>query len=200
MTAKTYRARALDLLSFAENAATLEGRWPLADLERLIEEPMAGSAADTAAGAVDGSRAEGAEDIEGRDVRWSAQGERRAVTGGAPQTWLHLQAEATVRLVCQRCLQPMEQPLHADRSFLFVRDEDEALRLDEDSEDDVLAIPPQGRLDLQALVEDELILSLPIVPRHDSCPDPLPMPVDELEDGPAEHPFQALAALKRSPG
>jgi uncharacterized protein len=50
------------------------------------------------------------------------------------------------------------------------------------------------------LVEDELILSLPIVPRHDQCPDPLPMPVDELDEGPAAHPFQALAALKRPPG
>lgn len=185
MTAKTYRVRALDLLPFAENAATLEGRWMLSDLERLAEEPTPEAPAPG---------------HEAREVRWAAQGERREVTGGQPQTWLHLQAEATVRLICQRCLQPMDQPLHADRSFLFVRNEDEALRLDEESEDDVLALPPQGRLDLQALVEDELILSLPIVPRHDQCPDPLPMPVDELDEGPAAHPFQALAALKRPPG
>jgi uncharacterized protein len=30
-------------------------------------------------------------------------------------------------------------------------------------------------LDLRALVEDELILALPMVPRHDVCPEPLPL-------------------------
>ena len=68
--------------------------------------------------------------------------------------------------------------------------------------DDVLAL---GRsLDLRELVEDELLLALPIVPRHEVCLQPLPMAVGEqaLEDDVPErpHPFAALQALKSGKG
>jgi len=62
----------------------------------------------------------------------------------------------------------------------------------------VLALLPS--LDLRALVEDELILALPLIPRHDTCPLPLPMSAGSAElaaDGPPAHPFAALAALRR---
>ena len=53
-------------------------------------------------------------------------------------------------------------------------------------------------LDLHELVEDELILALPLVPRHDACPQPLAAPAtaeEPLAERP--NPFAALAALKR---
>ena len=111
-----------------------------------------------------------------------------------------LQARASVPLQCQRCLQQVLQDLNVDRRFRFVRSEEEAERLDESSEDDVLVLGP--RLDLQELLEDELILALPLVPKHDGpCPAPLPMPLDELEDeAPAPSPFAALAALRTGRG
>ena len=172
--------RQLSLLRFAETAGALGGVWPAADLVRLgADAPPAGAA----------------------EVHWSAQGERRAVAGDSPQTWLHVQAHTEVELVCQRCLGPMTLVLDAQRSFRFVRDEEEATRLDEESEDDVLALPKRGLLDLHELVEDELILALPLVPRHDVCPEPLPLPAnvpDEEEVAPP-NPFQALAVLKRKP-
>lgn len=171
-----FDARRLDLSRFAADAAALQGEWPAAAFDRL-----AGDAPPQA------------------DVAWSARGELRPVAGGVPELWLHLQARATVTLQCQRCLQPMLQPLVAQRSFRFVADEAEAERLDEDAEDDVLALPPRGRLDLLPLVEDELILALPLVPRHEVCPEPLPLPADDLDEGPAEHPFAKLAALKKPP-
>jgi uncharacterized protein len=85
----------------------------------------------------------------------------------------------------------MAVPLGVDRRFRFVADEAEAERLDADSEDDVLAIEPA--LDLQALVEDELILALPLVPRHEHCT----LPADAAADGDAAHPFAGLAAWRR---
>ncbi len=54
-------------------------------------------------------------------------------------------------------------------------------------------------LDLRELIEDELLLALPIVPRHEVCPVPLVAPADAaelVEEKP--NPFAALAALKRS--
>jgi uncharacterized protein len=127
---------------------------------------------------------------------WAAQGRLVPVSGGQPQIWLHLRAQAEVVLQCQRCLQHFREPLQVDRPFRFVRDEDEAARLDEESEEDVLALPP--RIDLLELLEDELILSLPIVPRHTVCPDPLRLAVDEAadEEDDVPHPFAALAALR----
>jgi len=170
--------RAIELLAFCRSGVTLQGKWPQAGLQRL-----AGSLAGAGPDAV--------------PVAWSASGELRPVAGGEPETWLHLKAATTVALQCQRCLQAMTEALQVDRHFRFVRGEAEAARLDEVSEDDVLELPP--RLDLQELVEDELILALPLVPRHERCPTPLPVG-DEAEapgEAPAPHPFAALAALRR---
>jgi uncharacterized protein len=168
--------RRLDLPRFADQAARAAGQWPAEALTRLAEDaPPAG----------DGL------------VHWAARGERRAMTGSAPQAWLHLSASTVVRLTCQRCLQALDEPLQAERSFRFVADEAEAERQDEDAEEDVLALPPRGRLDLLPLVEDELILALPLVPRHAVCPQPLPIAADDLDEAPVEHPFAALAALKQ---
>ncbi len=170
---------ALDLLALCKAAGTLQGRWPLATLARL---------SDSFCAASDGS------------ASWQARGWLVPVPGGEPEVWLELQGAAEVPLECQRCLQPMTEHLAVQRRFRFVRSEDEAARLDEESEDDVLALP--ARLDLQALLEDELILALPIVPRHGVCPEPLPLPAAEPldEEAPAPKPFAALAALRRPPG
>jgi uncharacterized protein len=175
-TTRNADPRSIDLSAFCRHGASLEGQQPLASLQRL----SAGLAADPAPEEV---------------AHWQAQGRLQPVSGGQPQVWLHLQAQAEVGLQCQRCLQPMREALQVDRDFRFVGDEEEAARLDEESEEDVLAMP--ARIDLLELLEDELILGLPIVPRHEVCPNPLPMAVDEDdEEEPAPHPFAALAALR----
>ena len=169
--------RRLDLQRLADDAAELAGRTPLADMDRLTADAVP---------AGDGA------------VRWSLTCERRSVAGGPADPWLHLDAQATMRLTCQRCLQPVDEVLAVQRSFRFVADEAEAERLDEAADDeDVLALPPRGRLDLLPQLEDELILALPLVPVHEACPEPLPHPPDELDEAPAAHPFAALAALKQ---
>ncbi|MDO9461549.1 MAG: DUF177 domain-containing protein [Alphaproteobacteria bacterium] len=130
-------------------------------------------------------------------VSWSARGELRAMKGSAPQVWLHLEAGTPVALECQRCLQPVRLALQVTRSFRFVADEDEAARLDEESEDDDVLVLPR-RLDLLELIEDELILALPLVPRHDDCTAPASAGEPaQVADDKAPHPFAALAALRR---
>ncbi|MDO9072848.1 MAG: YceD family protein [Rubrivivax sp.] len=171
--------RALDVMALCKAAGTLKGQWPLAALARLSASLCAAS---------DGN------------ATWQARGWLVPALGGEPEVWLELQGDAEVPLECQRCLQPMKERLTVQRRFRFVRNEDDAARLDEESEDDVLALP--ARLDLQALLEDELILTLPIVPRHGVCPEPLPLPAAAPleEEAPAPNPFAALAALRRPPG
>jgi uncharacterized protein len=108
---------------------------------------------------------------------------------------MQLRGHCAMLLCCQRCLGPVESDVSFDRWFHFVPDEDQAALLDADSEDEVLAL--ERWLDLQALVEDEMLLALPLVPRHDICPEPLPRPVDDLEEAPEENPFAKLAGLRK---
>jgi uncharacterized protein len=179
MTAREFDPFRLDVVVFAKEAGTLEGRWPLASFDRIADSAVPGVPV-----------------TDDYEVHWSARGEQRQMRGGDAQIWLHLEAAAKVSLECQRCLQPVSVPLQMSRQFLFVHGEDAAAQLDADSEDDVLAIT--RALDLRELIEDELLLAMPIVPRHEVCPEPLVAPADdEIADGPP-NPFAALAALKRT--
>jgi uncharacterized protein len=133
-------------------------------------------------------------------VQWQAAGERRREGAAEPQTWLQLTLDTEVKLVCQRCLGPVETRLRIERWFRFVAGEEQAAQLDAESEEDVLA--SSRTFDLHALAEDELLLALPLVPRHEVCLQPLlPAVTDALPDGTetvAEpSPFAVLAALKR---
>ena len=171
----------LDMAAFAQADGWLEGDWPLARMPRLLQDALPLST-----------------DSPAQQVRWSARGARRPVSGGEAEIRLHLQAHTALDLTCQRCLQPMTVQLQVQPTLRFVRGEDRAEALDEDSDEDVLALTPS--LDLLSLVEDELILALPLVPRHGACPQPLPMSAGEqdLQDGDGgEHAFAALASLRR---
>ncbi|MCR5885736.1 DUF177 domain-containing protein [Rhizobacter sp. J219] len=176
MKARDFDPSKLDVEALAKAGETLDGVWPVADLERLAASAVAGAATG--------------------EVSWQVQGEHRPMRGGQPQVWLHLKADTRVMLECQRCLQPVPVEVNAARSFLFVQGENAAAELDADSEDDVLALT--RALDLKGLVEDELLLELPLVPRHEICPEPLQVAAEEsaeVEEKP--NPFAVLASLKR---
>ena len=178
MTAHEFDPFRLDVAAFAKEAGELSGRWPLAGFDRIA-----------------GSAVAGVPVTDADKVTWSALGERRQLRSGDAQIWLQVEAATHVSLECQRCLKPVDLPLQFSRRFLFVHGEDAAAQLDTDSEDDVLAMT--RALDLHELIEDELLLAMPIVPRHDVCPEPLALPPDEAvtDDGP--NPFAVLAGLKR---
>lgn len=179
MSARVFDPLRLDVQAFASDAGELAGRWPMRRFERVVKMVHAESPA-----------------AESDEVVWSARGEQRAQRGAPAQTWLHLTARTRLYLECQRCLQPVETALDVDRWFRFVAGEDAAAQVDADSEDDVLALT--RTLDVAELIEDELLLALPLVPRHSQCPSPLLPPV-ERDDTPADrpNPFAGLAALKR---
>jgi len=147
----------LDVAAFAAEGAVLEGAWPGATLARL---------ADLQVPPQDQGQAE---------VHWRACGERRLKAGSEAELWLTLSVQAPVWLTCQRCLQPMALDLAIERPLRFVHGEAQAEALDAESDDDVLALPRW--LDLRELAEDELLLGLPLVPRHEACPQPLPVPI-----------------------
>lgn len=135
-------------------------------------------------------------------VQWRAEGSvREDPQGGTPAIWLNLHAKAVVPLQCQRCLGSVDTALEIDRWFRFVADEVTAEAQDDECEEDVLVLEPS--MSLYDLLEDELLMSLPLVPMHDTCPVSVVMQVTdpgmaaEGGDKPPVHPFAALAQLKK---
>ncbi|HET7371418.1 MAG TPA: YceD family protein [Gammaproteobacteria bacterium] len=72
-------------------------------------------------------------------------------------------ATATVQLTCQRCLESMDWPIEAEFALALARDEDAASAPPGDYEP---LLWPDGTGSLPALIEDELLLALPVVARH----------------------------------
>jgi len=136
----------LDVKAFATSQSALSGEVDLQGMPRL--------------------RADCPEDVAGK-AEWSVQGELRQARDGQAASWIHLQAKTKVPLTCQRCLKTVEQALEVDRSFRFVKDEVTADAQDDESEEDLLVLSKD--FDLLALVEDELLMALPLVPMHTSC-------------------------------
>src|SRR5438309_4326323 len=93
----------LDVAAFAAVRGELAGEWPATRLRRL--------AAATLEEVADAPRP---------PVAWRAAGERRVLPGAGTQPSLALLADTEVMLECQRCLQPMNLPLHAERRIFFV--------------------------------------------------------------------------------
>jgi uncharacterized protein len=177
--AKDFDPRRLDVHRFAEEGAELDAGDALRTFPRLLQEAVEGEG-------------------EQRAVRWRARGEMLNPRHVQPEVWMHLQAEATLPLVCQRCLQVVDVPLEVNRSFRFVADEATAAAEDDASEEDLLAL--SRNFDLVELVEDELLMEVPLSPRHEVCPEPVKMSVEDegFEAAQADkvRPFAVLGKLK----
>lgn len=167
--------------AFAQEGVALAEITPLQNLERLAEETQ-GLQADSA-------------------VQWEARGELRSRTGADDEVWLHLQAQATVPLTCQRCMGVVETPVEVDQWYRFVASEDIAMAEDDQAEEDLLVMEPQ--FNLLAVLEDELLMALPLVPMHGECPVAPKLQAGDVEAPGAAgepagkpNPFAVLAQLK----
>ena len=174
------QATRLNMQAFAEAGVPLAVTTSLQKLERLAKETV-GLQPDSS-------------------VNWQAAPELRSGNAGQMDVWLHLAASASVPLTCQRCMGVVQTALHVDQWYRFVATEDIAMAEDDDSQEDLLVLAPQ--FDLTEVLEDELLMALPLVPMHDKCPvapvfsaGVIDVPGD-LEDKP--NPFAALAQLKKN--
>lgn len=159
--------------------------------------PQPGHVIDSAAFAREGGQLEGEVDLASLRRLDDVLAERTgtlhyAVTGVTVdrELYLDLAVRGVLRLRCQRCLEPMEFPIDLNSRFLLVEagqdwpdDEIEEVRFD--------AIEADKAMDLWALVEDDVLLALPIAPRHENCAQLAAAP----KHG-AALPFAALAGLK----
>lgn len=125
------------------------------------------------------------------DVQVDTTAEQPLITGTA---------RCTVDVRCERCLEGMPWPVEVDFEVVAV---DRLSLLDDATETAAEVEAPRGRLDLWRVVEDELILGLPPVPKHQDVhcdggqrhfgPEGEPLPSQRS-------PFEALEALKGGRG
>jgi uncharacterized protein len=125
------------------------------------------------------------------DMTFAIDNQRLAVIKG--------DAKVAVTLECQRCGKPFSHAVYTTYCFSPIKNDEQAEALPEAYEP--IQVNEFGEIDLRALVEDEIILSLPVVPVHDSehCEvSDADMVFGELpEDAQKPNPFAVLASLKR---
>lgn len=157
----------VDLFNFCQQGGSLAGSVTVGELTRL-----------------DVARSEGV-------INYRVQGDRDAQRNLS----LKLDIEGELWLVCQRCLEGLHHPLDITARFCVVRTEAEAdaAPLDEDTADPLVG---SVDFDLLDLIEEEVLLSLPLVPRHVTCS---PIDVEDALGVEAVEPagsFASLDALK----
>ncbi len=163
----------LDPWQFADLGKRISGTILLASFPRLSQ-----ALADTA------GQAE-------YELKFTRDDKRRACISGV--------VTATLTLQCQRCLGALAWPVHAEINLIAVEGLEEAERLPETAEPLLLA---EARVRVSDLLEDELLLSLPQVPKHGpgECAtdnrksDRLATGEEASEEAP--NPFAKLAELK----
>lgn len=159
------RCKHIDGLAFARDARALEVSVGLAELDRLSDSLVSSEGSVVA-------RLEGSRFKDGK-------------------SFLYLSVRGTLILRCQRCLGEMPFPLDIRRRLQLVASEVELPEgeLEDDSADVLVS---EREMSVLALVEDEILLALPMIPSHEICS--MPEAVALLGK---EHPFAGLAKFKK---
>ena len=142
----------IDLRALARDGRRLDGEVPVARLDRVAESTL--EPVGTVAFGFQGER-----DDEGR-------------------LFVDLWVRASLVLQCQRCLEALVWPCEVRNRLLLLRAGEQPPE-DELENDAVDAFEAEALTDLLALVEDEVLLALPLVPRHETCDPPVKAGVDE---------------------
>ncbi|UDM17100.1 DUF177 domain-containing protein [Vogesella sp. XCS3] len=158
----------IDPLAFARDGGLLESETPVAAMNVRVHEVLAstaGAARFTVSGFSDRLR----------------------------RPSLRYRVEANVEVNCQRCLAAMPLEVVSEGVItLFVSEAKLEAAVNVDDELD--AILAEETFDVTALIEDEIIMGLPLSPKHDDCG------TEHLERAKADkpNPFAVLATLKKS--
>lgn len=108
--------------------------------------------------------------------------------------YLELSIRGKLVLECQRCLSPLDYVVDVSRVLELVQSEASFVPI-EDEDEAVDMIPAESAMDVLALVEDEVLLGLPVAPRHavGECGAVLAKDLQKRAN-----PFEVLASLKKN--
>jgi uncharacterized protein len=164
-----------DVRKLAESRAAFEFEMPVSELPGLPPEILAG---------------------DGRAQVQLRFGRERGFATAATQL------RARLQVICQRCMGPMALEIDTSTTVVIVESEHDAEQAPAGWE---TFLAPEGRLSLEALAAEELLLAVPIVPLHgeDSACVPTPGVADSampaqvlpLQDTTTVRPFADLRTL-----
>ena len=153
----------IDGLEFAKSSSRLQGSWPVAGFGRL------------------------------RDLLQSSEGTLHYELRGVPEAQgypaLRLKVDGALQLGCQRCLAAYAFPLQIEilLRLAATQAEMDAEPLEAEGPDSIVT----GRqMPVKALVEDEVLLAIPIAPRHADCSGS-----EKSAEGAKQGPFAELRGL-----
>lgn len=181
MSANTFPAQ-IEPFKWAEQGFTWSGTLPLSRFARIAREAV-GSINDQ---------------LINIDCKLSMDAYHRIV-------WLDGHIDTKVPMECQRCLDTVETELVSDFHLALIDDESLIERLDEDADFIVLGesestkkgdIDTPASIDLLALLEDELLLLMPLSPKHDACEHKHQPTIQNVVEEKRDNPFDVLAGLK----
>ncbi|MGH8158171.1 MAG: YceD family protein [Rhodanobacter sp.] len=114
--------------------------------------------------------------------------------------YLDVRAQASLTLVCQRTLEPFVLPVVVNTRLGLIKLERDEVGLPPDCEP--LLVAENGRLHPADVIEDELLLALPLIPVNpdSSLPDEVTghePEQDSTGEGRSENPFAVLRELKK---
>jgi uncharacterized protein len=101
----------------------------------------------------------------GDGFRWEIQTHFADSPGSEPRQMIDLVVNGRIHLVCQSCLQDCGLELAQKSRFILVATEAEAdaFPIEDDLQEPLVA---SQHFDLLELIEDEILLSLPLIPKH----------------------------------
>lgn len=116
--------------------------------------------------------------------------------------YVDVDVQAPLTLLCQRTLEPFVSPLTVQTRLGLIRHERDEAGLPPGCEP--LLVAADGRLHPADVIEDELLLALPLVPVNPDSrlPDAVlaEAEVDDAADEPRENPFAVLREMKKESG
>lgn len=158
----------VDSAAFARNSGELHGTIRLERLSRLRDALL---------------------DCSG-EVAYALKG----IVSSEQKPLLQLKVTGSLKLPCQRCLGPLDWEFESERIFELVPP-GQVLSDPADEDQEVEQIFADPKLDVTCLVEDEIILAMPMAVRHETgaCA----APGRQAEQSGRESPFRALSGIKR---
>ncbi|HTP38521.1 MAG TPA: DUF177 domain-containing protein [Steroidobacteraceae bacterium] len=156
----------MDVQKLAARAARFEAEVPLSELPGLPDDLPRQDRSIHAAV------------VFGNEGRWSAA---------------DIALKGELALTCQRCLEPLVLPIDSRSRVVLVESEEQSREAPEEFE---TVLAPAGQTSIAALVAEELLLSLPIVPLHDApCAPAATAAVAVEPEAATRRPFKDLRAL-----
>lgn len=125
-------------------------------------------------------------------IKWSLQGGSNSQR--LPQ--INLLVSGEVRLMCQRCLSPFAFKIASSAVLVLAQDEEGADEVDALLADEsVEVVVGSPAFNVLQLIEDEVLLTIPLSPKHEACPVQLLPALGE--EGERVSPFAVLKSLKQ---